>query len=592
MTTDTRLNEVEHELERMSRRVRRLESEVGRAPAPRPAAPAPSGPATIGPGHEFRPAPPLPEPFRARPARGASFEEVFGGRVLAWIGGLAILIGAVLFMGMAISRGWLDEETRTVIGMLGSLGLLLAGIWLHESKGRSEAARAAVASGISGLYVTLVVATQVYELIPPGVGLLLAALIAAAGMAIAVRWSSQLVAAIGSLGALGAPLLVDVGDLGSSLGFVLVALVAVTGIVVWQRWGWLVLGAFAVSAPQLIAWIAANQDGEGTVPLVLIALFAFWALYLAGAFGYELRSREPGQLPVASLVQLFASSALVVGAGYQVLDATGAEDAAVVWMFGCSALLAALGGLALRLSIHREIGSLLIGVGIGVSALAFAAALSGPALVIAWAAEAVVFAYLATRVDSREDTTVSSSERLLIVAGTFFGLAVTHTLIFEAPPQAMFEGVESLGESAAALGACVAAALAGGLLARRAQPAAPQVAGFAAGALLVYLGSVVIVDTIGVDAYGDARQSGQVWLSVFWTVTGLAAVVWGLVRKAPSVRLGGLALLGVAIAKVWTYDLSELDELARVLSFVGLGLLLLVGAFAYQRIKPGEEVNG
>jgi uncharacterized membrane protein len=42
----------------------------------------------------------------------------------------------------------------------------------------------------------------------------------------------------------------------------------------------------------------------------------------------------------------------------------------------------------------------------------------------------------------------------------------------------------------------------------------------------------------------------------------------------------------VAIVKVWTYDLAELDELARVLSFVGLGLLLLVGSFAYARIKP------
>ena len=45
----------------------------------------------------------------------------------------------------------------------------------------------------------------------------------------------------------------------------------------------------------------------------------------------------------------------------------------------------------------------------------------------------------------------------------------------------------------------------------------------------------------------------------------------------------------MAIVKVWTYDLSELEELARALSFVALGLLLLAGAFAYQRFKPEEE---
>lgn len=94
---------------------------------------------------------------------------------------------------------------------------------------------------------------------------------------------------------------------------------------------------------------------------------------------------------------------------------------------------------------------------------------------------------------------------------------------------------------------------------------------------------------IGDTAGGEARQIGQSWLSAFWTATGLGAVVWGMVRHSPKARLGGLALLMVAIAKVWTYDLSELEETARALSFVALGLLLLAGAFAYQRFKPEEE---
>jgi uncharacterized membrane protein len=66
------------------------------------------------------------------------------------------------------------------------------------------------------------------------------------------------------------------------------------------------------------------------------------------------------------------------------------------------------------------------------------------------------------------------------------------------------------------------------------------------------------------------------------------------VRRSVNVRLGGLALLALVIGKVWTYDLAELEELPRALSFVALGLLLLVGAFAYQRFRPeeGEETEG
>ena len=39
-------------------------------------------------------------------------------------------------------------------------------------------------------------------------------------------------------------------------------------------------------------------------------------------------------------------------------------------------------------------------------------------------------------------------------------------------------------------------------------------------------------------------------------------------------------------AKVFVYDLSELDSLARVASFIGFGVLLLLGAFAWQRVRP------
>lgn len=117
-------------------------------------------------------------------------------------------------------------------------------------------------------------------------------------------------------------------------------------------------------------------------------------------------------------------------------------------------------------------------------------------------------------------------------------------------------------------------------------------AGFIGAAGFVYLGSVSIIDVIGANDSGEAREIGQAWLSAFWAATGFGVVVWGMVRRSPKARLGGLALLTVAIAKVWTYDLAELEELARSLSFVALGLLLLAGAFAYQRFKPEEGEDG
>jgi uncharacterized membrane protein len=595
MTTETRLDQVESELAEVTARLRRLEAEVetearppalnwGQAPQ-RPTAPArPTPPVTpTRPTSPKGPATPVPH----EPLGAIDFEAVFGGRVLAWIGGVAILFGAVLFLGMAISRGWLDEETRTIIAAALGLLALGGGVWLQERRERTEAAAALVASAIAALFGTIVVATQAYSLISPELGLACGAAVAAVGFAIAVRWGSPIVAAVGSLGALGTPVLAGVDPSGLSIAFVATALAASVAILVWQRWDWIALGAFVVSVPQLLAWV--GDGGPGHPVLAIAVLAGFWLLYAASALGYELRTRAEAALPAASWILLFGSCWAFAGPGYAVLQGGGHHTAAVALLFGFAAVQVGLGTLAIRLHIHREVGSLLVGLGIALTALGLGAALHGPALVAGWAAASVALAVLGSRLDATPDPALSSAERMLLAAGTFLVLAVGHTLIVEAPPAAIFDGVESLRDAVIALAACAAAAFACARFARGVSPDGARIAAVAGATTLVYLGSVAIVDTVGVYGLGETRQAGQAWLSAFWTVTGLGAVIAGLLRRRADVRLGGLALLAVAIGKVWTYDLAELDELARVLSFVGLGILLLVGAFAYERIKPEDR---
>jgi uncharacterized membrane protein len=128
--------------------------------APRPAAARPAARATgpSGPGATARPSSPL--------GRVPSWEDAFGGRVLPWVGGVAVLVGLIFFLVIATSRGWIGEEARVVMAAVGSLVLLGAGARLHERRGRNEAALAAAATGIAGLFASNVVAGPVYELVP------------------------------------------------------------------------------------------------------------------------------------------------------------------------------------------------------------------------------------------------------------------------------------------------------------------------------------------------------------------------------------------------------------------------------------------
>ena len=98
--------------------------------------------------------PGAPEPSSGASPEPGRLEDLLGGRVLAWVGGLAVLVGIVFLLAIAVSRGWIGEEARTIMAGLTSLGLLGFGVRLFEHRGRTEAALAATAAGIAGLFAT------------------------------------------------------------------------------------------------------------------------------------------------------------------------------------------------------------------------------------------------------------------------------------------------------------------------------------------------------------------------------------------------------------------------------------------------------
>jgi uncharacterized membrane protein len=202
-------------------------------------------------------------------------------------------------------------------------------------------------------------------------------------------------------------------------------------------------------------------------------------------------------------------------------------------------------------------------------------AFEGVPVVAAWTAIAVGLALIARRwlVDD-----------VALAAPGFPALAAGHVVALEAPPMALRDGVADLPP--AALGIALVTLGAFAVARVRTWPQEVRsVLEIAVAVGAVYLPSIAIVDLTATGEPLEPGQMPQVLLSVFWSLTGLAAVVYGLLRDERRFRVGGLALLGLAVAKVFLYDLAELDEIYRVLSFIGLGLLLLAGAFAYQRIR-------
>ena len=73
----------------------------------------------------------------------------------------------------------------------------------------------------------------------------------------------------------------------------------------------------------------------------------------------------------------------------------------------------------------------------------------------------------------------------------------------------------------------------------------------------------------------------QAGLSIVWTLIALGLMIGGHLRHRREVWLIGAALIAVVVAKLFFVELSNRGGLARIVSFIGVGgLLLVVGYFA------------
>jgi uncharacterized membrane protein len=146
--------------------------------------------------------------------------------------------------------------------------------------------------------------------------------------------------------------------------------------------------------------------------------------------------------------------------------------------------------------------------------------------------------------------------------------------------------------------ACVAVGLAGGALTSSA--ATPRVA--AVGRLLSGVAGIALLFVLSVNwtryqesgvvaaraggrnqLVGELRWRTQVGLSLLWTLYAGIALAWGFLRSNPAVRYAALALFGLTVLKVFAVDLGAVKTGYRILSFLVLGIVLLLVSVAYQK---------
>lgn len=99
---------------------------------------------------------------------------------------------------------------------------------------------------------------------------------------------------------------------------------------------------------------------------------------------------------------------------------------------------------------------------------------------------------------------------------------------------------------------------------------------------VVWIASAELIHWL--DIAGSA-QSDKLGLSILWGVYSLFLIGLGIWKKNKPLRIGAIVLFGITLVKLFFYDITHLDTIAKTIVFVSLGVLLLIISFLYNKYK-------
>jgi uncharacterized membrane protein len=533
--------------------------------------------------------PPRIAPLPAR--EPADLEGKIGKVWLNRIGIFAILAGVAYFIKYAFDSGWIGPAGRVTIGLVAGIAVVL---WSERFRKKSYKAfsYSLKAVGIGTLYLSLWGAFQVYHLVPASVAFLAMIAVTAFTMVLAITQDGEILAAYALVGGFATPLLVSTGEnheivLFSYVAVLNLGMLAAAAFKPWRRlmWGSL-LGTVVLYAGWYDRFYTVDQRG---LTVFFVALFA--AIFAAIPLVTPLeRSRWHSGHSITLMVLPIVNAALLFLALFAMYEN---EKATLTWY----ALVLAAYYLGLSSVFGRRTGAdgdvvkvvnlIHIAIAIAFITIAIPLKLDAHWITIGWLVESA--ALLAIAVSTKTDflryfagaTLALGVGRLLLVDSS----QLQHALVFNSRfatylvAIAIMAGIVAAGEKFAS------------------EPEMPfvKIAGLCLNLLALIALTLEAHDFFsrqmaaasGLPAYYDRRnQIDLAWnfsYSAIWLIYGAGMMAFGFWKRDAFVRWQALVLMALTIIKVFTYDAWALEKVYRILSFIGLGVLLMVVSYIYHR---------
>lgn len=600
---------VEEEIRQLRQLVARINDrldvlERGRGvtkPIPQPAPPitAPPPPPKATPAAPAQDAIPIPAaeapPPKERPpeVREREWEQILGGSWLARIGVLALIIGIAFFLKFAFDNDWIGPTGRIILGIVA--GLVMLGLGYYWQKKYPILTQVLSGGGIAVLYLSIFASFAIYDLVHIYVAVVFLLLVSAASALLALYYNSMSLAIIGILGAFAAPFILGAfGEMGLDsdaagkavqlLVYVIVVDIGVLILSTFRKWRWFTLLALVCSLIAFAMWYSEfdRYIGVGTAEIGITLIFL---IFVGVTSLFHIIWRRIPQAFDYALMMINAAAYLGISLGIM-------WDDFRLWMGGFILLVAIFYGALSYVSLMRSsenarLSLFALAIALIFLTIAIPIQLGDTAwTTIVWAVEFILLMWLSFTL---------RMPNLRNYSYVIF-LAMAVRLIFFDTTIDMSSFQPVLNERFLAFVVGIAATYISAYILWRQRATFPEW-GTPASTLLIAsnIFSLWILSFEVWHSFESAMSSAEpasmeglrnaqnLSLTAIWAIYAVIGLVIGIMKRWRYVRLGSLAFLAVPIIKVFVYDVFKLELGYRIGAFVGLGLLLLVSAYLYQR---------
>jgi uncharacterized membrane protein len=547
-------------------------------------------------------APPRPsEPTPAKPPRsGKDIELKIGGKWLNYIGIVAVIIGMGFFIKYAFENEWIGPTGRVVLGMLVGLAFIgLGEFWKTKYKYYSQGL---VGGGIAILFLALFGAASYYQIIPMSIGRVLFVVITVFAVLLSIRYNASSIAFMGFIGGYLNPILLSTGENQqvALLTYVTILDLGILIVAFFKNWKWLNIFAFVATVAIFGGWAdkfyAVQPIAYGTTQLFLSLFFAIF-----GSLSIFYNVIHKDRTSLIDLVFIFLVASAFFGSSYGNLadrypDLMGLFSGAMAVVYLGLAFVSYK-----RVAAEKRLILTFLAVALGFLVIMVPIQLEKNWITIGWAVLAAALVWIGIKTESGS----------ILLAGTaLLTMAIGKLLFFDLSVDIYAAGFHSFFNDRFLTALVVAAATFFSSYLFSRIPAAGY--GRPASLVLFIAGHLVLLVILSLEAHDffavpmNKLQQGMIGsydfsqyldlynrylyaqrlsLSGIWAIYSVALIVFGFVKRHAPSRIFAIVLFFITILKVFIYDLSSLENIYRIISFIGLGVILLLVSFLYTRFK-------